>query len=234
MSEEIRLYHGNAKDLVLQIEDKSQDLILTDPPYDLKTHNIRTPPLSASTKEILAKNFKRILKPTGNLVIFVGLHDKFRWHEKLTKYGFALRSEIIMVYPPGIKSGKRFLSAHESAMHYSISKNYYFKEDSLYSDVYQTMRARGVTRNWGYDYKTAPAEKMHVTPKPLGLVQQLVETLSPPSGSVFDPFMGSGTTGEACVITGRKFIGGELITDIFEFARQRIERAVEKSKNRWW
>lgn len=227
---------GNTKQLIIDVPEHSIDLILTDPPYDMITPNIKTPPLSHAFKEILVKNFHRILKPAGNILIFVGMRDKFRWDGKFKQYNFVLRSELIMVYPGGIKSPKHFLPAHESALHYVLTKGYYFKDGELFQDVYKTQRARGITRNWGYDYKTAPAEKMNVTPKPLGFVQKLVEILCPEGGTVIDPFMGSGTTGEACVITNRKFIGFESDTKIFNFAKERIKEAVIKTqgKEKWW
>jgi len=43
-----------------------------------------------------------------------------------------------------------------------------------------------------------------------------------PSGTVFDPFMGTGTTGQACLNTGRNFIGSEIDPDYFEFAESEI------------
>ena len=142
--------------MIINVPEKSQDLVLTDPPYDMKTPNIKTPPLTHAFKEVLVRNFKRILKPTGNILIFVGLKDKFRWDGKFKQYNFIIRSEIIMVYPGGMESPKYFLPAHESALHYSLYKNYYFEGGSLFPDVYKTQRPRGITRNWGYDYRTAP------------------------------------------------------------------------------
>jgi len=52
-----------------------------------------------------------------------------------------------------------------------------------------------------------------------------VERLCPISGVVLDPFMGSGTTGVACVQTGRKFIGCEIDAGYFEIAQRRIGEA---------
>ena len=46
---------------------------------------------------------------------------------------------------------------------------------------------------------------------------------------MLDPFMGSGSTGVACINTGRKFIGMELDPGYFEIAKQRIERAVSEN-----
>jgi DNA modification methylase len=169
-------------------------------------------------------------------VIFVGLADKFRWHKILKDNHFKLISEVIMVYGGGIKSPKRFLPAHESAMHYVLSKDYYFEEGELFPDVYKTQRPRGITRNWGYDYATAPSEKLNVTPKPLGLCQKLTEILCPKGGKTIDPFMGSGTIGEGCVIAGVDFTGYEIIGNIYDFAVRRIEEAKvsRKGKGEWW
>ena len=51
---------------------------------------------------------------------------------------------------------------------------------------------------------------------------------SQPSETILDPFMGSGTTGVACVKTGRKFIGIELDPAYCEIAKQRIEKALSE------
>lgn len=70
------------------------------------------------------------------------------------------------------------------------------------------------------------AEKLgHPTPKPLDLMLYLVEKATMPGATVLDPFMGSGTTGVACVQTGRRFIGIEIDPGYFEIAVKRIEAA---------
>jgi DNA modification methylase len=53
----------------------------------------------------------------------------------------------------------------------------------------------------------------------------VVENYSPINGIISDPFMGSGTTGVACVQTGRKFIGIEIEPKYFEIAVKRIQQA---------
>jgi site-specific DNA-methyltransferase (adenine-specific) len=67
----------------------------------------------------------------------------------------------------------------------------------------------------------------HPTQKPIGLMRALVEVTAPSGGTVLDPFMGSGTTGVACVKLGRKFIGIEKDTEsgYFDIACRRIEEA---------
>ena len=70
-----------------------------------------------------------------------------------------------------------------------------------------------------------PALEGHPCPKPLHWGVELVERLSDTGDVVLDPFMGSGTTGVACVKTGRKFIGIELSRAYFDIAVKRIEDA---------
>lgn len=66
----------------------------------------------------------------------------------------------------------------------------------------------------------------HPCPKPLAWMEWLVSRASPLPGEVIlDPFMGSGTTGVACVKLGRKFIGIELDAHYFDIACRRVEQA---------
>lgn len=65
--------------------------------------------------------------------------------------------------------------------------------------------------------------QQHPTQKPVGLMQWVVSNA--PSGTVLDPFMGSGTTGVACANLGRPFIGIEIGPRYFEIACERIRAA---------
>ena len=66
---------------------------------------------------------------------------------------------------------------------------------------------------------------LHPTQKPVKLYEYLIRTYSNPEDTILDPFMGSGTTGVACLQTGRKFIGIELDPGYFDIAKKRIEKA---------
>lgn len=68
-------------------------------------------------------------------------------------------------------------------------------------------------------------EKEHPTQKPVGLMVWCLGYLPDDVACVLDPFMGSGTTGVACVQTGRKFIGVEIDPGYFEVAKKRISEA---------
>lgn len=68
-----------------------------------------------------------------------------------------------------------------------------------------------------------PRNKIHPTEKPIGLMELYVCNSSSVGDLVLDPFMGIGTTGLACAIWGRKFIGIELDTSYFEIAKGRLK-----------
>ena len=69
----------------------------------------------------------------------------------------------------------------------------------------------------------------HPTPKPIGWALHLVEKGTVESETILDPFMGSGTTGVACVRTGRKFIGVEIEERYFDIAVRRIEAELNRT-----
>ena len=70
-----------------------------------------------------------------------------------------------------------------------------------------------------------PALGGHPCPKPVGWATALVDALSAEGETILDPFMGSGTTGVACVKLGRKFIGIEIDPGYFDIACKRISEA---------
>jgi site-specific DNA-methyltransferase (adenine-specific) len=72
--------------------------------------------------------------------------------------------------------------------------------------------------------------RWHPTQKPIGLMRWCLDMLGIPAGGiVLDPYMGSGSTGVACVQTGRRFIGIEIDPGYFEIAQRRIEQAQKEA-----
>ncbi len=68
-------------------------------------------------------------------------------------------------------------------------------------------------------------EKKHPTQKPIQLMTWVLSKYCDKDAVVYDPFMGSGTTGVACVELGREFIGSEISPEYFAIAEKRIEQA---------
>ena len=70
----------------------------------------------------------------------------------------------------------------------------------------------------------------HPAEKPLDLMLWLIEHSTRPGDLILDPFCGSGTTGVACVQTGRRFLGIEIDEGYADIARARIAKAAEQAR----
>ena len=85
----------------------------------------------------------------------------------------------------------------------------------------------------GGAYGSIKAKKAnhHPTVKPTDLMRYLCRLITPPNGTVLDPFMGSGSTGKACAYEGFDFIGIDQSAEYVEIARARIEYAQKQGKD---
>lgn len=77
--------------------------------------------------------------------------------------------------------------------------------------------------------ESGPRTNHHPTVKPVELMAYLARLITPPKGTILDPFMGSGTTGVAAVREGFNFIGIELNPEYAEIAKRRIQHEREKT-----
>ena len=76
-----------------------------------------------------------------------------------------------------------------------------------------------------FSFSVSGTKPEHPSPKPIEYMKKLVERCTDIGDTILDPFMGSGTTGVACVQTGRNFIGIEIDEKYFDIAKKRIEEA---------
>lgn len=103
------------------------------------------------------------------------------------------------------------------------------RDDSRNADQPSMNGGKGNAYNRG----AKPVRNPHPTVKPVALMRYLVRlTRTPTGGTVLDPFCGSGTTGMACELEGRDFIGVDLNPDYCELARARIAH-VKKHGTEW-
>lgn len=119
---------------------------------------------------------------------------------------------------------RRFAPSHEGIWAFGVPHYWDDKNNTLMS-VWNIAHAQ---RDSGND---------HPCPYPENLIRPVIESSSPQSGTILDPFLGSGTTGVACAKLGRKFIGIEIEPKYFDIACRRIEQAyrqpdmfIEKAK----
>lgn len=80
-----------------------------------------------------------------------------------------------------------------------------------------------------YSCPVIPARKVHLTSKPVALIEDLL-AVTAPQASVLDPFMGGGSVGEACIRTGRGYTGIELSQEYFDICQGRLAAALASRK----
>lgn len=168
------------------------------------------------------------------------------------KHGLKLRNRIIWHFGHGLHSKKRFSGRYEVIMWYSKSDDYYFDLDAVrVPSKYPGKRHfKGPKRGqisgnplgknpedvWSHtgeeqfgDFWSIPNVKSNHIEKtshpcqfPVGLIERLVLSMCPPSGLVFDPFSGVGSSGVAALLHDRRFLGSELSPEYMEIALQRL------------
>ncbi len=93
-------------------------------------------------------------------------------------------------------------------------------------------RAKGFRHLWAGALRASEKGadvRMHPTQKPIALLEWCLK-FTPDAKTILDPFMGSGTTGVACMNLGRKFIGIEIEKKYFDIACERIEQAQKQGR----
>lgn len=125
-------------------------------------------------------------------------------------------------------AGKNFVQMRPTAMQYAFDPVIcWWTEGDAWSagtsnrDFYVADTAAVISNRRNY-------QRGHPCPRPLDQMMQMVGQWARPRGVVLDPFMGSGTTGVACVKLGRRFIGVEIEPKYFDIACRRIEDAISR------
>lgn len=85
--------------------------------------------------------------------------------------------------------------------------------------------SRSVPDVWRFQWTPGDRRNGHSAEKPIELMRRAVRHVCPPGGTVFDPFAGSGTTGVAALLEGRRFVGCELSEHYAAIARRRMSEA---------
>ena len=145
------------------------------------------------------------------------------------KHGFVHYIPLIFIknYSPQVlKANMRIVGATEYALLFYRDRLPKFRNGSKLDDNGKNVKGTGKMVfnwfNWTSDPKWYP--KIHPAQKPVTLLKRLIEIFTDPGDVVIDPCFGSGTTGRACIETGRNFYG-------FEISKQFYERAVNEMCN---
>ena len=241
------LLHGDCLDLMAQIPDRSVDMILCDLPYGTTACKWDT----VIPFEPLWAHYKRVIKPNGAVVLFGSqpfTTELVNSNRKDFRYELIWAKNM----PTGaFNANKMPMKSHENLCVFYASLPTYnpqktkrtekelkrfmkepvttIIENSVYGSFERTVLGRDAEMKHPHSLllfdvvNGRNADKVaHPTQKPVALCEYMIRTYTNEGETVLDNCMGSGTTGIACMNTGRNFIGIEKDPKYFEIARNRI------------
>lgn len=222
----VELYQGDCLEVMKNMPNKSVDLVITDPPYEIST-------TGAGIYKQVDKQYVKELNGMKDGFSEEVLDELCRVMKKINIYFFCSQKQIIPLLDYFAKEKKcnwNILSWHKTNPIPACGNKYltdtefilFFREKGV--KVYGSFDTK---RTW-YATPLNQSDKKkykHPTVKPLSILENLVVNSSQKDEVALDCFMGSGSTGVACLNTNRNFIGIELNPTYFQIAKDRIERA---------
>jgi len=237
------LMKGDCLERMKEIPSGSVDMILTDPPYGTTACKWD----SIIDLDLMWEQLKRIIKPSGAIVIFGAepFSSLLRCSNiKQFKYDWVWQKD----------KATNHLNAKRMPMRRNEIVSVFYKKQCLYNPQLQkkdpkNIRPPTIKRKQAENYGDMTADSvrqipidmsypnetlqfrgcfgdkgksLHPTQKPVALMEYLIKTYTNESETVLDFTMGSGSTGVACKNLNRKFIGIELDENYFNIAKERI------------
>lgn len=232
MEERYKLYNGDCLEVLKNIESESIDLCIIDPPYRLTSGGVKGTEIRGSIgrkknenmssgkvfkhnsikSEEWFKEIYRVMKDETHL--YVMCNDKYvqEYLNNAEKAGF--KEVNILVWSKGMHTPTQ-----------------YYMKNIEFILLFRKGRAKYINNMGSFaliDIKGIRGNKVHPSEKPYNLMQHLVLNSSNENDLVLDCFMGSGSTGVACINTNRRFIGIELDENYFNISKKRIEESLDK------
>jgi site-specific DNA-methyltransferase (adenine-specific) len=221
---------GDCLENLRLIGNESIDLIAIDPPYEIDYDNLVWDKKKLNWNE-LCEEFFRILKPTGNLIIFQGWSNVSETKVILEKK-FILKNWIIWDRIKGRGANTNMVSTREDILWFIKSKNYTYNK--IYSNIKKKTKGlgskngqecRALSNVWTDISPIVPWSKervSHPTQKPVQLMERIVTIFSNENDVVLDCFAGSGSTGVAAKNLNRKYILIEKEQEYFDICLKRL------------
>lgn len=228
--ESVQLLQGDCINVMTSlIKDKVKvDAIITDPPYNISKENNFSTMKNAKRQGVdfgeWDKGFDlfawidvadKLLKDGGNIIVFNSFLNIGNIAKYLESKGYAVKDLIRWLKPNPMPRNmdSRFVADYELAIWCVKGKSKWTFNNSTDSYLRPEIKC------------PCPSGKErlgHPTQKPVFLMEELVKIFTNKDNTVLDPFMGSGSTGIACIKQNRNFIGIELDETYYNMAYKRI------------
>jgi len=237
--EQYKIFNCSCMEAMEQLDDGSVDLILTDPPYNLgkfmkdRATNLKRMRSNyfgaagwddlefsdwANSMDEFFAEASRIIRKGGSMIVFMAIIKVETIIQLATKHGFYYKTTGIWhkTNPMPRNMNLHFINSTEAWVYftYGTKTGTFNNAGKAVHDFFETSVTPAGERTFG----------KHPTQKPVLLLSQMVNLLSNEGDVVFDPFMGSGSTGVAAVSNGRSFIGSEINSEYCDISRARLER----------
>ena len=239
MIEKNTIYNENCLDTMARMEDGSIDLTLTSPPYD----DLRAYDGFEFDFEAIARELFRITKNGGVIVWIIGDATKsgsetgssFKQALYFISLGFNLHDTMIFeknssTYPARASSN-RYTQIFEYMFIFSKGKpkanlildkaNKWAGFKDYSGKLKNPVPAFGPRTNI-WRYVTSNNSTGHPAPFPEALAEDHIRSWSSEWDTVYDPFLGSGTTAKMALLNNRHYIGSEVSSDYVEIAYKRL------------
>ncbi len=216
----VELHLGDCLDIMRNIPDKSIDAVITDPPYGMN--------LNTDYSGMARRAFRG--QSTSNTFDKVVGDDK-----PFDPTPFLNVAETIVLFGYDYFSNK--LPSNSTVMVWD--KRLTESADKCFGSPFELLWVNKKTKKRFYRVrwyglfgteKQDVKKRVHPTQKPIELMTKIIQDFTREGDTILDPFMGSGTTGVACVQTGRNFIGIEIDEGYFKIAEKRIHEAQQQMR----
>lgn len=251
------IYIQDAVKFLKELPDKSVQLILIDPPYNLELDYWDTFPNYIEWAKQWIDQIYRVLTDNGNCVIFGGFQFQDLKQGDLleilhyTRHNTKLRliNLVIWYYKNGMSARRYFANRHEEAIWLSKTKKYYFDLDSVrvpYDEEAKKAalkdkrlipenieKGKNPTNVWEIGRLNGNSVERvgHPTQKPTEIIRRFVKALSYEGSIVLDFFAGSGTTGRVCIEENRHSIMVDADSSLMSYFKKHMKNAnTSKSK----
>ena len=227
MSKRYKLFLGDCLEILPKINNGKKpwcDAIITDIPYNIsRKNNFETMSRSGIDfgrwdHDFSCSNLATLsgyLKENGSCFVFHSFEQYSEVKEVLEKSGLIVKDRVIWEKsnPMPRNRDRRYISNCELSSWYTFPKaKWTFNRQD---EKYQKMI---------FKFPINSGKRYHTTQKSLKLMEEIIKIHTNENDIVLDPFMGSGTTGVACMNLNRKFIGIEKEEKYFNIAKERIEK----------
>lgn len=237
MDQRLEAICGDALIELTKIPDKSIDLIVTDPPYNLNKNygnnddHLEFDEYLEFTRTWLKEAY-RVLKDNGSIYIFMGMrYISYVYSILELEYGMTFNSWITWFYTQGIGKTKGFSPRHDDILYFTKHpKKFVFNLDTVrvpqkYYRSVNNMRGANPGNVWEFSHMhfCNRNRKKHPTQKPEGLYERMILASSNEGDTILDPFLGSGTLLRVCQQTNRNGIGIDINPEYIEMSIERLK-----------